>query len=261
MAYIPGGGGGAPTTADYLVGTANGSLSAEIVVGTSPGGELGGTWGSPTVDATHSGSAHHTRSHAVTGASDHTAGNHKLFYSDGAGAVQELAHGATVGYVLTSNGASTAPSWEAGATGMSLIVKDTDETVNSTTTLQNDDAITFSVAANEDWQFEGTLFVNSAITPDFKLDFAGPSGATGYWGVTSWADGTVTANAHNQVGALSGSGQGLTSADWPIAIRFWGGIANGANAGSLTLQWAQNTSDAGNTTVLAGSYIKYQQVV
>lgn len=59
---------GAPTTADYLVGTANGGLSAEIVVGTTPGGELGGTWASPTVDATHSGSAHildHT--HAVTG--------------------------------------------------------------------------------------------------------------------------------------------------------------------------------------------------
>lgn len=45
-----GAGGGAPTDADYLVGTANGSLSAEIVVGTSPGGELGGTWSSPTID-------------------------------------------------------------------------------------------------------------------------------------------------------------------------------------------------------------------
>ena len=55
---IGGSGSGAPTTADYLVGTANGSLSAEIVVGTSPGGELGGTWASPTIDTTHSGSAH-----------------------------------------------------------------------------------------------------------------------------------------------------------------------------------------------------------
>jgi len=55
-----GGGGGASTTADYLVGTANAGLSAEIVVGTSPGGELGGTWASPTVDAVHSGSSHAT---------------------------------------------------------------------------------------------------------------------------------------------------------------------------------------------------------
>lgn len=48
----------APTTVDYLVGTATGALSAEIVVGTAPGGELGGTWASPTVDTTHSGSSH-----------------------------------------------------------------------------------------------------------------------------------------------------------------------------------------------------------
>ncbi len=43
---------------DFLVGTATAELSGEIAVGTTPGGELGGTWASPTVDATHSGSAH-----------------------------------------------------------------------------------------------------------------------------------------------------------------------------------------------------------
>jgi hypothetical protein len=55
---MSGGAGGAPTTADYLVGTANGSLSAEIVVGATPGGELGNTWASPTVDDTHAGGHH-----------------------------------------------------------------------------------------------------------------------------------------------------------------------------------------------------------
>ena len=35
---------------NYLVGTASADLSAEIVVGTSPGGVLGGTWASPTLD-------------------------------------------------------------------------------------------------------------------------------------------------------------------------------------------------------------------
>lgn len=62
----------APPDADYLVGTADPDLSNEIVVGASPGGELGGTWASPTVDATHSGSAHHTRSHALDSGDDHT---------------------------------------------------------------------------------------------------------------------------------------------------------------------------------------------
>jgi len=51
-------GAAAPDDADYLVGTAQAGLSAEIVVGTTPGGELGGTWASPTVDATHSGTSH-----------------------------------------------------------------------------------------------------------------------------------------------------------------------------------------------------------
>ena len=37
------------TGADYLVGTAQAGLSAEIVAGTAPGGHLGGTWASPTV--------------------------------------------------------------------------------------------------------------------------------------------------------------------------------------------------------------------
>jgi hypothetical protein len=68
-------GAGAPTTVDYLVGTASGSLSAEIVVGTSPGGELGGTWASPTVDATHSGSTHDaaTNTHIADTSAAHAA--------------------------------------------------------------------------------------------------------------------------------------------------------------------------------------------
>ena len=63
----------APNDANYLIGTANSSLSAEIVVGTAPGGELGGTWASPTVDSTHSGSAHHAEAHTVVSHSDTTA--------------------------------------------------------------------------------------------------------------------------------------------------------------------------------------------
>ena len=50
----------------------------------------------------------HTRSHAMTGTSDHTAGNYKVFYSTAAGQVAELAL-STSGTVLTAQGASAAP--------------------------------------------------------------------------------------------------------------------------------------------------------
>jgi hypothetical protein len=77
---------GAPDTADYLVGTAQAGLSAEIVVGTTPGGELGGTWASPTVDATHAGSAHlalgSTGSTAAAGNHAHTGYVGELLISD-----------------------------------------------------------------------------------------------------------------------------------------------------------------------------------
>lgn len=54
----------------------------------------------------------HARSHAMTSSSDHTAGNWKLFYSNGTGVVTELGFGAS-GTVLSSGGATAAPSWVA----------------------------------------------------------------------------------------------------------------------------------------------------
>ena len=54
----------------------------------------------------------HTRSHAMTSTSDHTAGNWKVFYSNATGNVIELALGAN-GTVLKSNGAAAAPTFDA----------------------------------------------------------------------------------------------------------------------------------------------------
>ncbi len=64
----------------------------------------------------------YTRLHTMTSTSDHSAGNHKLFYSDGDGHIQELTNGAA-DKVLTSNGATSAPSWEDAGTASPLTTK------------------------------------------------------------------------------------------------------------------------------------------
>lgn len=181
---------------------------------------------------------------------------HRMFYSDGSGNVTELAHG-TSGQVLTANGTTSAPSWQdAAGGGMSLVVQESDQTINSQTTLQ-DTELTFAVAANEVFQFEGVIFWNTNAAPDIKFQATGPTGAVGYWGLALANNvNSGTANERYLYGALG------TSLAFDVfangIVRFWGAIHNGANAGSLTIQFAQNTSDANNTIVYAGSYIKYQ---
>lgn len=142
--------------------------------------------------------------------------------------------------------------------GMSLIVKEADETVNNSSALQNDDELLFAVAANEVWQFEGVLIVNSTADGNFKMAFVGPSGAVGAWGAEMITNDTTPTASQGLANALGSSDIAVYANTLPRIFRFWGGIHNGATGGNLTLQWAQNTAHASNTSVLAGSYIKYQ---
>jgi hypothetical protein len=141
-----------------------------------------------------------------------------------------------------------------GGGGMSTKVKEADETVTTSTTLQDDNELLFAVDVNEVWQFEGVLFIDAPAAADWKMTFTGPTGAVGSWGAQYAV--TSSGDADGGSGAL-GTSVDFLSASNGNYVRFWGGIHNGANAGNLTLQWAQVAS-SGTTTVYAGSYIKYQ---
>ena len=142
-----------------------------------------------------------------------------------------------------------------GEGGMSLIVKAADETVNNSTTLQDDDHLLFAVAANEKWQFEGVLMFEGPTTADMKFAFSGPAASVG-----AWAGLQLEGTAQTDIGAELGTAQVLAFANSARQhVRFWGSIANGANAGNLKLEWAQDTATVADTTMHAGSYIKYQQ--
>jgi len=91
-----------------------------IKTGTSGVLEVGAFGTSSGQFAQGNDSRFHDRSHAMTSTSDHTAGNWKVFHSNGSGQLVELALGAD-GTYLKSNGASAAPTFATPAGGGSSI--------------------------------------------------------------------------------------------------------------------------------------------
>lgn len=133
------------------------------------------------------------------------------------------------------------------------VVKQNPENVPSSTVLQDDDELSFSVAANSKWYFELTLFVTTTVLADFKLAMVGPAGATGRV-FASWMMNAAGDNLSYNEAALGGSiSLAAAVATTLMPVRVYGAVTVGGTAGTLKLQWAQDTSDAVATTVGAGS--------
>ena len=162
------------------------------------------------------------------------------------------AKGAVVGLTNTqtlTNKTLTSPVINS-ATGIGqakVVRKTADETVNNSTTLQDDDVLKWTVAANEVWAFEFFLRVSSEATPDFKAGWTVPSGASMAWARVVAAPAELNAGETLLVATFGG---GIYD-----SVFCRGVVVNGANAGTVQLQWAQNTADASNTQALANSWI------
>lgn len=186
-----------------------------------------------------------------------------LIVATAADTLTRLAVG-TNAQVLTADSAeATGVKWAAASAGTThtLVRKTADESVTSSTTLQNDDHLTFAIAANEVWAFQ--FFIRySAVSgvPDFKATIAAPAGATGAWhvhgGYYSTADSVLVDVADFGFGSTLGLGA-TTSVKWVVLA----GIAvNSTTAGSVTLQWAQSTSSADALTVKTNSFLVAHKV-
>lgn len=144
---------------------------------------------------------------------------------------------------------------------MRLIRKTADETVNNSSTLQNDNHLSFIMDANELWILELTIFYDSNTTADIKVGITLPSGAT-YRGGQSTLDATGSGSVE-QIDRFSDNDAGLAAlnaggagAGVVVMATFRFFITISSTPGVCQVVWAQRVANVSNTIMLAGSYLK-----
>ena len=129
--------------------------------------------------------------------------------------------------------------------------KSADESLTSNAVLQDDDELLFAIGANETWVFQLNLIYTTLATPDIQIAVTAPSGATCDYagGGIDMADGAGSTTCGGAVAVTGGS----ATANSPLYV--YGAIVNGSTAGTVRLQWAQNTSNSNTTTIHQGSSV------
>lgn len=134
-------------------------------------------------------------------------------------------------------------------------IKGADQIVNNSAALANDSALFIPVNVSTTYDFQLRLIYNSGATPGFKFHFTFPVGGTASYTVHCLSGGTYKLFQNNDASTPSADG---TGADLNIVVL--GEIFIGANAGNVTLQWAQAVANASNTIVRANSAFKARQI-
>ena len=138
--------------------------------------------------------------------------------------------------------------------------KTADESVTSSTTLQDDDHLQYTIDATGKYVFELTLFARSAADAagDLRIDMVGPAG-TFTWGAIGLDVTLASGNTGTVNTAASGSPYnfGLSTTQLMIIVK---GLFVATATGTLKLQWAQQASNANASTIKAGSHMTVKQV-
>lgn len=140
-------------------------------------------------------------------------------------------------------------------------IKTSDTSRASTTTLADDPHLTIPVAASATYHTDVVLFHNSQPAGDFKFTFVGPTSSVfSYAGATVTLAGSVYTDDnvfYSDISDVQNSG-GIAGVWVPIIIQ--GMLITSGTSGNFKLQWAQVTSNAGNSTLKTNSYINVRRV-
>jgi hypothetical protein len=144
------------------------------------------------------------------------------------------------------------------AIGPHLIARKTaDQSVTSSTVLVDCTTLALTVAANEVWLCEWSVVYQAGTVGDLKVAFTFPTAGEVIFDAQAWPDSGGTLNLSSFYATTSPTTSRSFFGDGANRhpLRIQGIYVNGANAGTVQLQFAQNTSDGSATTVKANSTV------
>lgn len=137
-----------------------------------------------------------------------------------------------------------------------------DESLPSSTAYQDDDHLVVPVEANRDYIVEALLLFTGDPAADAKWQFTLPAGSVMSWGTftVDSAAAIATTGASNSGSPAGNVVTGVAGTGTFRATFIRGTLEVGGTPGNLTLQWAQNVSNATATVLRRGSHLLLTRV-
>jgi hypothetical protein len=146
-----------------------------------------------------------------------------------------------------------------------VVRKAADTSKTSDTTLAVDSDMSMTLALQTNYALTGMLIFDANQVADIKVQFNVPTNATIQWvglGPASSHTSAVGISSVTTQQCTAGFVQawGGAAAGTPVAVPITGIVKSTDTFGSLTLSWAQNTSDATPTILKNGSWLKLEPI-
>lgn len=142
-------------------------------------------------------------------------------------------------------------------------VKGSNTARNANTVLAADPDMVFTTKAGEVYRFQYLLAWDGSTTADIKFNMSVPANNSYQIGATCLDITTIT-NVRNTATSSGGAdvtcgGAGIGTFLYTVLDGFVSASASAA-PGTVSLTWAQNTSDATNTTMYSGSLVTFTRI-
>jgi len=135
---------------------------------------------------------------------------------------------------------------DAAGSTFAKVVKSADQTVNNSSTLQDDDELLAALNINKTYCFVLIVYVISPSNADIKKAFTIPTGATGTLSSGTWSQ--ILGGTIDITSSRNDDSNGTTQ-----FFMLNGRVIMSTTAGNLVFQWAQNTAQVADTKFLQGS--------